>query len=270
MTTSSPTTDPRTSSASTSRRTDLAAKVPAITALFWVIKTLTTGMGEALSDYLAGTDIAVAVAVGVLGVAAALWLQIRSRAYFAPVYWLAVAMVAVFGTMAADGVHLVGLPYALTTTFYLLVVGALFLVWHRSEGTLSIHSITTRRRELFYWATVLASFALGTAAGDFTADQLQLGYLPSVAIFGAAIAVPALGWRFFQLNPVVAFWVAYVLTRPLGASIADWLGKPASHGGGQGFGDGTVAAVAAAVIAVLVGYLTVRRNDVQTPAARVA
>ena len=249
---------------------DLAAKVPAITVLFWIIKTLTTGMGEALSDYLASTNLVVAIAVGVLGLAGALWLQLRSRRYRAPAYWLAVAMVAVFGTMAADGVHLVGLPYALTTTFYLLVVGALFLVWHRSEGTLSIHSITTRRRELFYWATVLASFALGTAAGDLTADQLGLGYLPSVAIFGVAIAVPAVGWRFFRLNPVVAFWIAYVLTRPLGASIADWLGKPASHGGGLGLGDGLVAAVAAGVIVVLVAYLTVRRNDVQRPEHAVA
>ena len=244
---------------------DLAVKVPAITAFFWVIKTLTTGMGEAMSDFLANTDLVVAIAIGVLGLAGALWLQLRTRRYSAPVYWLAVAMVAVFGTMAADGVHLVGLPYALTTVFYLLVVGGLFLAWYRSEGTLSIHSITTRRRELFYWATVLASFALGTAAGDFTADQLQLGYLPSVAIFAVAIAVPAIGWRFFRLNPVVAFWIAYVLTRPLGASTADWLGKPASHGGGLGFGDGTVAAVALAVIAALVAYLTVRRSDVQTP-----
>jgi uncharacterized membrane-anchored protein len=248
----------------------LAAKVPAITGLFWIIKTLTTGMGEALSDYLANTDLVLAIAVGVLGLAGALWLQVRSRRYRAPVYWLAVALVAVFGTMAADGVHLVGLPYALTTTFYLLVVGVLFLVWHRSEGTLSIHSITTRRRELFYWATVLASFALGTAAGDLTADQLRLGYLPSVAIFAVAIAVPAVGWRFFRLNPVVAFWIAYVLTRPLGASIADWLGKPSSHGGGLGFGDGTVAAVAGAVIVVLVAYLAVRRNDVQAPEHAVA
>jgi len=244
---------------------ELAAKVPAITVLFWVIKTLTTGMGEALSDFLANTDLVVAIAVGVLGLAGALWLQLRTRRYTAPVYWLAVAMVAVFGTMAADGVHLVGLPYAVTTAFYLFVVGVLFFCWHRSEGTLSIHSITTRRRELFYWATVLASFALGTAAGDFTADQLRLGYLPSVVIFGAAIAVPAIGWRFFRLNPVVAFWIAYVLTRPLGASIADWLGKPATHGGGLGFGDGTVAAAAAVLIALLVGYLTLRRTDVQTP-----
>ena len=242
---------------------DLAVKVPAITAMFWIIKTLTTGMGEALSDYLAGANIDLAVGVGVIGLAGALALQLRTRRYVAPVYWLAVAMVAVFGTMAADAVHLVGLPYALTTAFYLAVVGALFCLWRRTEGTLSVHSITTRRRELFYWATVLASFALGTAAGDFTADQLQLGYLASVGLFAAAIALPALGWRLFRLNPVVAFWIAYVLTRPLGASIADWLGKPASHGGGLGFGDGTVAAVAVALIAALVVYLTVRRPDVQ-------
>jgi uncharacterized membrane-anchored protein len=244
---------------------DLVAKVPAITVLFWVIKTLTTGMGEALSDFLAKTNLAAALAVGVLGLAGALWLQVRSRRYSAPTYWLTVAMVAVFGTMAADGVHLVGLPYAMITVFYLLVVGVLFVVWRRTEGTLSIHSITTRQRELFYWATVLASFALGTAAGDFTANQLALGYLPSVVIFAIAIAIPAIGWRFFRMNPVVAFWVAYVLTRPLGASIADWLGKPASHGGGLGFGDGTVAAAAAAVIAALVGYLAVRRTDIQPP-----
>jgi uncharacterized membrane-anchored protein len=245
----------------------LAAKVPAITVLFWVIKTLTTGMGEALSDYLANANLVVAIAVGVLGLAGALWLQVRTRRYSAPVYWFAVAMVAVFGTMAADGVHLVGLPYALTTACYLLVVGVLFAVWHRFEGTLSIHSITSRRRELFYWTTVLASFALGTAAGDLTADQLRLGYLPSILIFGVAIAVPAIGWRFFRLNPVVAFWVAYVLTRPLGASIADWIGKPGTHGGGLGLGDGTVAAVAAAVIVLLVAHLAVRRPDVQTSGA---
>lgn len=245
--------------------TDFAAKVPAITFLFWIIKTLTTGMGEALSDFLANTNLVAAIAVGVLGLAGALWFQVCSRRYSAGVYWLTVAMIAVFGTMAADGVHLIGLPYALTTMFYLVVVGIVFVVWHRTEGTLSIHSITTRRRELFYWATVLASFALGTAAGDFTANQLALGYLPSAMIFAVAIALPAIGWRFFGINPVAAFWVAYVLTRPLGASIADWLGKPASHGGGLGLGDGAVAVATTVVIVLLVGYLAVRRTDIQPP-----
>jgi uncharacterized membrane-anchored protein len=246
----------------------LAAKVPKITVLFWILKVLTTGMGEAASDFLAGVNIAAAIAVGLLGLLGALWLQLRTRRYVAPVYWLAVAMVAVFGTMAADGVHLVGLPYWLSTVFYSLVVVALFLVWHRNEGTLSIHSITTRRRELFYWATVLATFALGTAAGDLTADSMGLGFLASGLIFGLVIAVPAVArWR-FRLNAAVAFWAAYVVTRPLGASFADWFGKPPSHGAGLGFGDGTVTAVSAAAIIALVAYVTVRRNDVQPSLGR--
>jgi uncharacterized membrane-anchored protein len=242
---------------------DLAAKVPAITLLFWIIKTLTTGMGEALSDFLANTNLVAAIAIGVLGLAGALWLQLRSRRYTAPVYWLAVAMVAVFGTMAADGVHLVGLPYAVTTVFYLLVVGGLFVAWHRSEGTLSIHSITTRRRELFYWATVLASFALGTAAGDLTAMTLHLGYAGSAILFAAAMAVPALLWWRGVLNPVAAFWSAYVLTRPLGASFADGFSK-ADHGG-LGLGDGPVSGVLLVAFVALVAHAARARSDVQRP-----
>jgi uncharacterized membrane-anchored protein len=245
----------------------LAAKVPEITVVFWLIKVLTTGMGEALSDFLAKQSIVVAVVVGLGGIVLALALQLRTRRYTAVVYWSTVALVAVFGTMAADGVHLIGLPYAESTAFYVLLVAGLFLTWYRTEGTLSIHSITTRRRELFYWATVLATFALGTAAGDFTANELGLGYLTSGLLFVAAIAVPLLGWRFLRLNPVAAFWTAYVLTRPLGASFADWFGKPASHGGGLGFGDGTVALVMSAAIAVGVAYVAVRRNDIQPPSA---
>jgi uncharacterized membrane-anchored protein len=246
-------------------RAPLAAKVPEIALVFWVVKVLTTGMGEALSDYLANLNIVLAIAVGVLGVLAAVVWQLRARRYRAFVYWTAVAAVAVFGTMAADGVHLVGLPYAATTACYVLVVAALFLLWHRSEGTLSIHSITSTRRELFYWATVLATFALGTAVGDFTADELGLGYLTSALLYAAAIAVPALAWRFFRLNATVAFWSAYVLTRPLGASFADWFGKPSTHGGGLGYGDGTVAAVVGGAIVALVAYLAVRRPDIQPP-----
>ena len=143
-------------------------------------------------------------------------------------------MVVVFGTMAGDGAHLIGLPYALTTAFYLLVVGGLFLVGNRTEGTLSIHSITTRRRELFSWATVLGSVALGTAAGDFTADQMQLGYLPSAVIFAAAITVPAVGWRFFRLNPLVGFLDRLRPDPAAGRVGRRLVGKPASHGGGLG------------------------------------
>jgi uncharacterized membrane-anchored protein len=244
-------------------RTPLAAKVPEITVLFWIVKVLTTGMGEAASDFLAGVNIVAAICVGLLGLIAALWLQLRSRRYVAPVYWLAVSMVAVFGTMAADGVHLIGLPYWMTTLFYAAVVAALFATWRRCEGTLSIHSITTSRRELFYWATVLATFALGTAAGDLTADSMHLGFFSSGLVFAAVMAAAALAWWRFRLNPVISFWAAYVLTRPLGASFADWFGKPYSRGAGLGYGDGTVTAVAAVMIVALVAYLTVRRPDIQ-------
>jgi uncharacterized membrane-anchored protein len=242
----------------------LAAKVPEITALFWVIKVLTTGMGEAASDYLGEVSLVLAGAVGALGFAIALWLQFRTRRYVAVVYWSAVAMVAVFGTMAADGLHVaLDVPYAASTIFYGVLLAAVFYLWRRSEGTLSIHSIYTRRRETYYWVTVFVTFALGTAAGDLTAAAMHLGYFTSGVIFTVAIVVPAVAWWRFRLGEVAAFWIAYVLTRPLGASFADWFGKPHHIGGGLGYGDGTVTLIALAAIAILVGYVAITRNDIQ-------
>ncbi len=201
------------------------------------------------------------------GLAVGLHLQLRAREYRAPTYWFAVLMVAVFGTVAADAVHLgAGLPYAATTPLYGAVVAAIFVAWHRREGTLSIHSIVTARRERFYWAAVLATFALGTAAGDLTAISLKLGYFGSIVLFAAAIAVPWLAWRRGRLDPVLAFWAAYVITRPLGASIADWLGKPQSRSG-LGLGDGLVSALGFAVFVALVAYVAIARSDVQQPAS---
>ena len=247
-------------------RRPLAAKVPEITLMFWVIKVLTTGMGESASDYLSKISIPLAAAVGLVGFAVSLWLQFRSPRYFAPAYWFAVAMVAVFGTMAADGLHVgLGIAYGVSTTFYAGVVAVLFLLWYRSERSLSIHGIVTVRREVFYWLTVLATFALGTAAGDLTAVTLRLGYLDSAVLFAALITVPALLWWKFGLPPVPAFWCAYVLTRPLGASVADWFGKPRSHAAGLGFDDGPVTLVMAVLILAAVGYLTVSRRDIQPP-----
>ncbi|MCW2668995.1 MAG: hypothetical protein JWO27_892 [Frankiales bacterium] len=244
----------------------LAAKVPEITALFWLIKILTTGMGEATSDYLGETNLVLGGIVGVGGLVLALRLQLRRRGYHAPTYWFAVVMVAVFGTIAADVVHVVlALPYAVTTCLYAAATGAVLSYWYRTEGTLSIHSIRTRRRERLYWTTVLLSFALGTAAGDLTALALHLGFLPSGWLFLAAIAVPLVAWR-AGLNGTAAFWPAYVLTRPLGASFADWLGKDHSIGGGLGYGDGLVSLVALGLIVVLVAVVTVTRSDIQ-PAA---
>jgi uncharacterized membrane-anchored protein len=189
-------------------------------------------------------------------------LQARARRYVAWIYWLAVVMVSVFGTMAADILHVgFGIPYLVSTAFYVVVLAGVFLAWQRSEGTLSIHSITTPRREIFYWTTVCATFALGTATGDLTARTLNLGYLLSGVLFAAVMLVPAIGYRRFRLNGVFAFWFAYVVTRPLGASFADWVGV--SHArGGLAVGTGLVSVVLAAAIAALVGYLAVTKCDV--------
>lgn len=245
----------------------IAAKVPEITLMFWVLKILTTGTGEAISDFLSHRSIPLDVVVGFFGFALALGWQLVQRRYRAAVYWLAVMMVAVFGTIAADAVHKgAGIPYAVSTVGFAVAVAGLFTLWHRSEGTLSIHSITNRRREVYYWMAVLATFALGTAAGDLAAYSIGLGFSASILLFAVVFAIPALGWWQGQLNPIVAFWVAYVVTRPLGASIADWLGKPRSATG-LGVGDGTVSGLAIVVFIGLVAYVAVRRRDVQPEAA---
>jgi uncharacterized membrane-anchored protein len=243
----------------------LLSKVPEVTAYFWVAKVLTTGMGETTSDYLAHrVDPVIAVGVAGTALACSLVLQLSIRRYVAWVYWLAVVMVSVFGTMAADVLHVgMGIPYTVSTTFFAVVLAAVFGLWYGVERTLSIHSITTRRRELFYWATVLVTFALGTAAGDLTATTLRLGYLASGILFTIVIAVPAVAYRAGWMGAIGAFWFAYVLTRPVGASFADWLGvPPARHG--LGLGTGPVSLTLFAVIVVVVGILTVTRADVGT------
>jgi uncharacterized membrane-anchored protein len=238
------------------------SKVPEITVLFWIVKALTTALGESTSDYLVHrlTPV-VAVLIGFAAFCAALVIQFTVRRYLAWAYWLAVAMVGVFGTMAADVLHVgLGVPYLVSTALFVLVLAAVFLTWHAVEKTLSIHSITTPRRELFYWAAVVSTFALGTAAGDMAAITLRLGYLSSGLVFAAAILIPAAGrWR-LGLNAVFAFWLAYVLTRPLGASFADWFGKPDSLGG-LGIGSGAVSLVLALLIACFVAYLALTKID---------
>ena len=241
------------------------SKVPEVTLYFWVTKILTTGMGETTSDFLAThLDPVIAVALGGLAFAAALLLQFRARRYTAWIYWTAVVMVSVFGTMAADVLHVaLGVPYAVSTAFYAVVLAAVLVAWYRVERTLSIHSIHTRRREAFYWATVMATFALGTAAGDWTAVTLHLGYLTSAVAFTVLIAVPAAAHRWLRMNPILAFWFAYIVTRPLGASFADWMAV--SHArGGLGWGTGPVSLAWAALILGFVAYLAVSRKDVAT------
>ncbi|MFH8682285.1 hypothetical protein [Streptomyces lydicus] len=219
------------------------SKVPQVTALFWGVKVLTTGMGETASDYLARTLGPIpAGGLGLAGLVALLVLQFRSTRYRPVVYWSAIVMVSVFGTMAADVVHVVaGIPYTVSVIAFSLGLAGLLTVWYASEGTLSIHSIRTRRRETFYWATVLTN-------------------LPSGLLFTALIAVPALSGRFLGLNAVAAFWWAYVLTRPLGASFADWMGVSTARGG-LGWGTGPVTLALIVPIVLLVGYLAISHKD---------
>ncbi len=238
-------------------------KVPELTVYFWIVKLLSTAMGESTSDFLVfHINPYVAVILGCLGLVVSLVLQLLVHRYIAWIYWLAVVMVAVFGTMAADVMHVVlGIPYVVSTVFFSVVLAIIFVVWYATEKTLSIHTINTPRRELFYWATVIATFALGTAAGDLTAATLHLGYFPSAVLFAVLFALPGLAYWLFGLNEVAAFWFAYIMTRPLGASIADWLGKP--YLGGLGLGDGKIAVVLTILIIAFVAYLTVTRVDIK-------
>jgi len=243
-------------------------KVPKVTGYFWVVKILTTALGESVSDYLVHAYNPYLAVIGGFAVfVIALAIQFVVRTYIPWAYWLAVAMVAVFGTMAADVLHVeFGVPYLASTILFAIALIVVFATWYRSERTLSIHSISTRRRESFYWAAVLATFAMGTAAGDLAAYTANLGFLSAGVLFAVLFALPAIAYRLFRLNGILAFWLAYVLTRPLGASFADWTGKArAAHG--LGIGDGPVALVLALCIVALVGYLTASGADRQTVAA---
>jgi len=222
-------------------------------------------MGEATSDFLvAKFNPYLAVFLGGVALAIALYIQFSVRKYNAWIYWFAVSMVAVFGTMAADGLHIqLHVPYIASTALFAIVLSAVFITWRKYEKTLSIHSINTRRREVFYWLTVLSTFALGTAAGDLTATTVGLGYFSAGLLFLGLILVPATTYSITRRHEVLWFWTAYVLTRPLGASFADWTSKSKSVGG-LNYGDGHVAIVLAAIIFMFVAYLAISRRDIKT------
>jgi uncharacterized membrane-anchored protein len=247
----------------------LAKKVPELTLYFWVIKVLTTGMGETTSDYFVHSyDPYLVVALGAGALAIALIWQLYVRRYNAWVYWLAVSMVAVFGTMAAGILHVyLGVPYPISATIYAISLTVIFVLWYLVERTLSVHSIYTRRRELFYWAAVLATFAMGTAVGDMTAVSFHLGFFASGILFAAIFAIPGIAYRLVGLNEIVAFWFAYIITRPLGASFADGLEVPPSQGG-LNLGKGTVSIALWILIIGFVAYLAITRRDVEPRSAR--
>jgi uncharacterized membrane-anchored protein len=241
----------------------LLSKVPEVTFYFWVIKVLCTTVGETAADYLnvslnlglTGTS----VATGLLLVIALL-IQFAANRYIPSRYWLTVTLVSVFGTLVTDNLSTIGLPLEASTVIFGGLLALTFLAWYRAEGTLSIHSIFTRAREAFYWLAILFTFALGTATGDLMAEVLGLGYLLTGIIVASLIAVMAVGWR-LGLNPVLAFWFIYILTRPLGASIGDHLSQSANEGG-LGLGATVTSLIFVAGILGVVTYLSLTKADV--------
>lgn len=245
-------------------------KVPEITLYFWIIKILCTTVGETVADFLNvnlnfGLS-ATSVVMGVL-LAIALTLQLRSQKYVPALYWTTVAFVSVFGTLVTDNLtDNLGLALEASTLIFGGLLALTFLAWYRTEKTLSIHSIFTRRREIFYWLAILFTFALGTAAGDLVAEKLGLGYSLTGLIVAAVIAVTAVAWR-VGLNSILSFWIIYILTRPLGASIGDFLSQPTKHGG-LGLGATLTSAIFVVGILVIVTYLAVKKVDVIQVGAR--
>jgi uncharacterized membrane-anchored protein len=239
-------------------------KVPLVTAFFWVIKILCTTVGETAADLLndrlhlglTGTT----VVMGILLIVA-LAFQFRAKSYVPLIYWASVVLISIVGTLITDNLtDRFGISLVVSTSVFSVLLAVVFVTWYLAERTLSIHRITTTRREAFYWLTVLCTFALGTAAGDLVAERLNVGYWRSIMLFGILIAAVAIAHLRFGLNAVVAFWIAYVLTRPLGASIGDFLSQPTADGGVNLGTVGTSALFLVAIVGLVI-YLTLTRTD---------
>jgi uncharacterized membrane-anchored protein len=243
---------------------EMLNKVPEVTLYFWIIKILCTTVGETASDYLTdnvGLGLTNTTYITAALLIATLVAQFRARRYIAPIYWLGIVLISVVGTQITDNLtdnH--GVPLVNSTILFSLLLAAVFAVWFASERTLSIHTIFTTRREAFYWLTVLFTFALGTAAGDLAAERLALGYLLSAVMFAALIGLVALCHYRLGLGAVTAFWLAYILTRPLGASLGDFLSQPRASGG-LGLGTTVTSLIFLTAIVAVVAYLTVTRRD---------
>lgn len=238
-------------------------KVPEVTLIFWVIKVLATTVGETAADFLnvdLGLGLAVTSIIMAVLLVAALIAQFELRRYVPAVYWLSVVLISVVGTLITDNLtDNLGVELWITTVVFAVALAITFVIWFVSEKTLSIHSIVTTRRETFYWLAVLFTFALGTAAGDLVAESLNLGFFVALLVFAGAIALVVVAYFVFHLNAVLAFWIAYILTRPLGASTGDLLSQPVEDGG-LGLGTTGTSALFLAVILALVIVLSVRNR----------
>ncbi|KUM24863.1 hypothetical protein AU467_28790 [Mesorhizobium loti] len=239
-------------------------RVPEVTINFWLIKLMAVTMGETAADYLAvnlglGLTVTSLIMTGILVMA--LVLQFAQKRYVPWAYWLAVVLISVVGTLVSDNlVDNFGVRLETTTIGFSIVLATTFMAWYASERTLSIHTIVTTRREIFYWLAILFTFSLGTAAGDLVAERFEIGYLTTGLIFGGVIALITLGYYVLGLNSILAFWLAYILTRPLGASFGDLLSQPVEYGG-LGFGTTFTSLAFLGCIIALVLYMTVRKSS---------
>lgn len=240
-------------------------KVPQITIFFWIIKVLCTTVGETAADFLninlgfglTGTSIVMAVLLVII-----MFFQFKANKYIPAVYWLAVVVISIVGTLITDNLtDRLGVPLVATTLVFAIALTITFIVWYRYEHSLSIHKINTHHREAFYWLAILFTFALGTAAGDLLAETMQVGYLISGLIFAGAIALTYVAYRYLNLNAVAAFWIAYILTRPLGASIGDLLSQ-APKDGGLGINLLVINSIFLVTIIATVIYLSISKIDV--------
>jgi uncharacterized membrane-anchored protein len=248
-------------------------KVPEVTLFFWIIKILCTTVGETAADYLNDTlGFGLTNTTYVTGALLAVLLlaQFRLRKYVPGVYWAVVVVISVFGTLITDNLtDLHNVPLTTTTPIFAVILAVIFAVWYGVERTLSMHSIVTSRREAFYWLAILFTFALGTAAGDLSAEKFDLGYAVSIGIFGGLIALIAFAHYVLHVNGILTFWLAYILTRPLGASIGDEMSQNSHKYGGLGLGTTNTSYIFLGAILSLVIYLTVTRRD-QTPPELIA
>jgi len=244
-------------------------KVPEVTLCFWIIKIMSTTVGETIADYLT-VDVGLGTAITGFGMAAllilALIMQLHARKHIPWIYWLTVVLVSIVGTQITDVLtDKLGVSLYASTGVFAVALGIIFALWYRIERTLSIHTIFSLRRELFYWGAILCTFALGTAAGDLATEAVGLGFQTGVVVFSAMIAATWIAFRFFGANPVITFWIGYILTRPLGASLGDLLSQMQTYGG-LGLGAKLTSAIFLVVIVCLVGIA--QSNAVQDPSPR--
>ncbi|EGW41634.1 hypothetical protein [Desulfosporosinus sp. OT] len=242
----------------------MLSKVPQVTIFFWIIKILCTTVGETFSDFLSvNIGLGLTLTTIIMGIAfvIVLYLQFKTTKYVSGIYWVTVVLISVFGTLVTDNLtDGIGVPLELSTLVFSVLLGLTFLFWYLSEKTLSIHSIYTRKRETFYWLTILFTFALGTAVGDLYSEQLGLGYLHTGIAVAVIIACSFLAWKLLNLDSVLSFWVAYIFTRPLGASLGDFLSQPKEYGG-LGFGTTVTSVIFLVPILAIIVYLAVTKCD---------